>query len=65
MNRIKLYLQETYNELMYKVTWPTWAELQNSAVVVAVASLLIATVVLVMDLISKNALTNLYDILIG
>ncbi|NNC96236.1 MAG: preprotein translocase subunit SecE [Chitinophagales bacterium] len=65
MNKIKLYLQETYNELMYKVTWPTWSELQNSAVVVSVASLLISLVVLAMDQVSKQSLRAVYKMLIG
>ena len=37
-------------ELMQKVSWPTFAELQNSAVVVFVASLIIAMVVFLMDM---------------
>jgi len=49
MKKIKLYVQESYNELVHKVSWPTWAELQNSAVVVSVASLVIAVVVFLMD----------------
>ena len=65
MNKIKLYIQETYNELIYKVTWPTWADLQNSAVVVAVASVIIALIVLVMDLASKGVLRNIYKVLGG
>ena len=43
------YVKESYNELVHKVSWPTWAELQNSAVVVSVASLVIALVVFLMD----------------
>ena len=36
--KINLYLKEAYNELVHKVTWPTWKELQNSAIVVMIAS---------------------------
>lgn len=43
------YITESYDELVHKVSWPTWSELQNSAVVVSVASLIIALVVFVMD----------------
>ena len=32
------YVKESYNELVHKVTWPTFAQLQNSTVVVMVAS---------------------------
>jgi preprotein translocase subunit SecE len=48
-NRFVEYVKESYDELMHKVSWPTWNELQNSAVVVSVASLMIALVVFVMD----------------
>ena len=43
------YVKESYNELVYKVSWPTKSELSNSAVVVMFASLIIALVVFVMD----------------
>jgi preprotein translocase subunit SecE len=49
MNKVKLYFEETYNELVNKVSWPTWKELQGSAMVVAVASIIIALVVYAMD----------------
>jgi len=48
-NRFVEYVKESYDELMHKVSWPTWSELQNSAVVVSVASLIIALVVFMMD----------------
>ena len=43
------YLQEAYNELVHKVTWPTWKELQSSALVVMVASFIISLVIFAMD----------------
>ena len=49
MNKVVNYLQETYNELIHKVSWPSWADLQSSAIVVMVASLIIALVVFAMD----------------
>jgi preprotein translocase subunit SecE len=48
-NKFVEYVKESYDELMHKVSWPTWSELQNSAVVVSVASLIIALVVFTMD----------------
>jgi len=48
-NRVVKYVMESYDELMHKVSWPTWAELQGSAIVVSVASLVIALIVFVMD----------------
>jgi preprotein translocase subunit SecE len=49
MKKIKAYFLEVHNELINKTSWPTWAELQNSAIVVMVASLIIAAVVYAMD----------------
>ena len=49
MNKVINYLQETYNELIHKVSWPSWADLQSSSIVVMVASLIIALVVFAMD----------------
>ena len=41
--------KESYNELVHKVSWPTFSELTSSAFVVLKASLLIALVVFAMD----------------
>ena len=49
MKKIVAYFKETYDELVHKVSWPTYSELTNSAVVVLYASLLIALVVFLMD----------------
>lgn len=49
MSKIRTYFQETTNELLHKVTWPTWQELQGSAIVVMVASAIIGLVVWGMD----------------
>ena len=48
------YVKESYNELVHKVTWPTFAQLQNSTVVVMVASLIFAIVILAMDISFQN-----------
>lgn len=54
------YFKESYNELVHKVTWPTFSQLQNSTVVVMVASLLFAIVVLAMDLSFENIMAAIY-----
>ncbi len=51
MVKIKAYLKDTYDELMNKVSWPTWSELQGSAIVVSIASLIIAFMVFVIDIV--------------
>ena len=62
MRKIKEYFKDTYNELVHKVTWPKWSELQGSAVVVMVASLIFAMVVFLMDYTFKNLLEVIYSI---
>ena len=47
--KIVSYIKGSFDELINKVTWPTWEELQNSAVVVAIASLIIALIIFIMD----------------
>jgi preprotein translocase subunit SecE len=60
MKKIRAYLSETYDELIHKVSWPTWSELQNSAVVVSIASLIIAVVVYLMDISFSSILKQFY-----
>jgi preprotein translocase subunit SecE len=48
-NKVSEYIKESYVELTQKVTWPTWKELQQSAVLVLIASLIIALIIMVMD----------------
>jgi len=62
-NKVVTYIQESYDELMHKVSWPTWAELQSSAIVVSVASLIIAVIVFAMDEVFRNILTQFYKLI--
>jgi preprotein translocase subunit SecE len=50
MASLKTYFSESYNELVHKVSWPTWKELQSSALIVLFSALLIALIVFLMDL---------------
>lgn len=61
---LKSYIQESYNELVNKVSWPTWKELQASAIVVLVATLIIAALILLMDTAFSHLMKDLiYKIL--
>ena len=62
MSKLKVYLQETYDELVNKVSWPTWSELQNSAVIVMVATFIIAIVVFLMDVSLKSIMEVIYGL---
>jgi preprotein translocase subunit SecE len=57
-----IYLQEAYDELVHKVTWPTWKELQSSALVVMVASFIISLVIFAMDLTFRNIMDFIYGL---
>jgi preprotein translocase subunit SecE len=64
MEKIKIYFQEAYDELVHKVTWPTITELQQSAVVVLVATVIISIIISLMDIVSKTGMENLYKIIV-
>jgi preprotein translocase subunit SecE len=59
--KLKLYFQEAYKELVYKVTWPSWKDLQNSTIVVMVASLIIALMIFIMDISFENLMSLIYS----
>ncbi len=65
MEKITTYFQEAYDELMNKVTWPTWGELQDSSVVVLIAALIISMIVLGIDISFKEGTQQLYKLIIG
>ena len=59
--KIVNYIKDSYNELVHKVSWPTRAELSNSAVVVLFASIIIALVVFAVDFVFENTMRFVYD----
>lgn len=48
-NKVVRYIEDSFNELVHKVTWPTWEQLQGSSLVVLVASVIFALVIFAMD----------------
>jgi preprotein translocase subunit SecE len=61
-NKIQTYFKESYDELKHKTSWPTWSELQGSAIVVSVASLIIALIVFLMDKSLSTLLEQFYKL---
>jgi len=59
--KIKTYLKDVHNELVNKTSWPTWSELTNSAIVVMVASVIIAAIIFAMDITFENVLGWVYE----
>jgi preprotein translocase subunit SecE len=62
MNKIGTYFRDSYKELMEKVSWPTWTQLQQSTMIVLVATLLITALVSLMDFAAGGALKFIYKL---
>ncbi len=60
--RINNYFRETRDELVNKVSWPTWEELRESTWIVLVASLLFALVIWALDSVLGVSLTQFYKL---
>ena len=61
MTKISGYIKESFHELVNKVSWPTWSELQNSSIVVAIATIIIALIIYFMDSIFSNLMKIFYS----
>ena len=64
MNKLVSYLKESSEELFEKVTWPTWSELQSSAILVVIGSVIIALLVYVMDASFGSAIKLFYNMFV-
>ena len=62
MRKFINYLNESYGELNKKVAWPSWDKLQNSAIVVMVASVILALLILAIDFCIKHAVSAIYTL---
>ena len=63
MNKVTTYFRDSYRELVEKVTWPTWQDLQQSTVIVLVATVIITGIVWLMDFSSNQVLKLIYSLL--
>ncbi|MCK6638604.1 MAG: preprotein translocase subunit SecE [Bacteroidia bacterium] len=61
MNKLRAYIDEVRDELVNKVTWPTWAELQESAIIVMIATVIFAIVVFAMDFSFNKGMEFIYN----
>ena len=62
MRKFINYLKESYAEMTKKVSWPTWDKLQNSAIVVMVASVIFAIVIFAMDFCFQHLMSFIYTL---
>ena len=60
MRKFINYLKESFTELTKQVTWPSWSKLQSSAILVLVATLILAVVVFVMDFAFQKLMEFIY-----
>ena len=61
MSKVTAYINDTIEEMRYKVSWPTYTELQKSSVLVLVGSVVFAVVVGAMDFVYDKSLTWFYS----
>ncbi len=64
MKKLKLLtdIQESYTELRYKTSWPTRTQLVKSAIIVLIASFIIALVILCMDQVVDSIMKLIYSL---
>ena len=64
MKKYKLLtdIEESYNELVHKVSWPTRSELVNSTIVVMVASIIAALAIWAVDLGLNFVMERIYGL---
>lgn len=60
MKKVWDYISDSIDEVRNKVTWPKFSELQGSAVLVLVASLIFAIVIGAIDITFKEILARYY-----
>ncbi|MEP6675911.1 MAG: preprotein translocase subunit SecE [Ferruginibacter sp.] len=60
MNKVGAYIKDSYKELVEKVTWPTWDNLQQSTMIVLGATLVITALVALMDFVCNGTFTQIY-----
>lgn len=62
MNKISLYIRDSYKEMMQKVTWPSWEQLQQSTMIVLSATIIITALVALMDFAANGVLKFIYSL---
>lgn len=62
MNKFSVFVKESYKEMMEKVTWPKWDQLQQSTMIVLGATLFITGLVWVMDVIANGSMKFIYSL---
>jgi preprotein translocase subunit SecE len=62
MSKVTNYFSDSYKELLEKVTWPNWTQLQQSTMIVLAATVLITAIVWIMDFVASGGLNFIYKL---
>jgi preprotein translocase subunit SecE len=62
MSKFGTYVQEAYDELVHKVSWPSWSELQQTTAIVIVSLIIVTLIILGMDAASEQVMKFIYGI---
>ena len=60
MSKVINYFEQAFNELLHKVTWPTWNELQQSTVITLISIIVLTLLIFGMDGVSELVFENFY-----
>lgn len=62
MKKVKNYIAASYDELVHKVSWPTWEELQDSTMLVLISSIIFSAAVAATDFGLQKILNLFYSV---
>ena len=65
MNKFAVFVSESYKEMMEKVSWPKWEQLQQSTMIVLGATLFITAIVALMDFVANGSMKFIYSLFKG
>lgn len=60
MSKLINYFEQAFDELIHKVTWPTWNELQQSTIITLVSVIVLTLIIFGMDGLSELVFENFY-----
>ncbi|MDH5365743.1 MAG: preprotein translocase subunit SecE [Cyclobacteriaceae bacterium] len=61
MQKLKLFITDSVDEMKNKVSWPKYSELQNSSILVLVASMIFALMIGGFDWVFKTTMQWFYQ----
>lgn len=62
MRKFINYLKECYVELFKKTSWPSWEKLQSSALLVMVATVILALALWIVDFAFEHLMSAIYTL---